>query len=204
LLDEPTSFLDLRFKKEIFQSLGGFDTRFPVANNEDTELSYRMAAQGHRMVFNPRAVVCHLNHPDSILRYLRLKFSRGFWRMMVYRMFPDKIDRIYAGYHGIEGVLREELLDLSVQDEQEIALLRNTPAAGAIGTCRYKMKKHQCGKDRRGILYYDCQFLPTASQRSNEHYRCEQPWDQGNHEPNRFSEPPAQQHSPQHEEDDVS
>ncbi len=59
------------------------------------------------------------------------------------RMFPDKVDRIYAGFHGIEGVLKEELLDLSVQDEQEIALLRHTPAAGAIGTCRYKMKKHQ-------------------------------------------------------------
>jgi len=59
------------------------------------------------------------------------------------RMFPDRVDRIYAGLHGIEGVLREELLDLSVQDEQEIALLRNTPAAGAIGTCRYKMKEHQ-------------------------------------------------------------
>ena len=67
------------------------------------------------------------------------------------RMFPDKIDRIYAGYHGIEGVLREELLDLSVQDEQEIALLRNTPAAGAIGTCRYKMKKHQAEDFQRVV-----------------------------------------------------
>ena len=59
------------------------------------------------------------------------------------REFPDTIGTVYAGWHGIEGVLTEELLDLSVQDEQEIALLRNTPAAGAIGTCRYKMKPHQ-------------------------------------------------------------
>ncbi len=59
------------------------------------------------------------------------------------RMFPARVGRTYAGWHGIEGVLKEELLDLSVQDEQEIALLRNTPAAGAIGTCRYKMKAHQ-------------------------------------------------------------
>ena len=55
------------------------------------------------------------------------------------RAFPGKVDRIYAGYHGIEGVLKEELLDLSCQKEDEIALLRNTPAAGAIGTCRYKV-----------------------------------------------------------------
>ncbi len=59
------------------------------------------------------------------------------------RAFPDKIGSIYAGYHGIEGVLKEELLDLSAQTEEEIALLRNTPAAGAIGTCRYKVKSKQ-------------------------------------------------------------
>lgn len=59
------------------------------------------------------------------------------------RAFPDKIGKIYAGFHGIEGVLKEELLDLSVQKEEEIALLRNTPAAGAIGTCRYKVKAKQ-------------------------------------------------------------
>ncbi len=59
------------------------------------------------------------------------------------KYFPDKIGKIYAGWHGIEGVLKEELLDLSAQDEDEISLLRNTPAAGAIGTCRYKIKSNQ-------------------------------------------------------------
>lgn len=59
------------------------------------------------------------------------------------RMFPDKFGKIYGGWHGIEGVLNEELLDLSIQNEEEIALLRNTPAAGSIGTCRYKLKDSQ-------------------------------------------------------------
>jgi 6-phosphofructokinase len=59
------------------------------------------------------------------------------------RKFPDVFGRIYGGWHGIEGVLKEELLDLSVQDEDEVALLRTTPAAGSIGTCRYKLKEHQ-------------------------------------------------------------
>ncbi len=54
-----------------------------------------------------------------------------------------QIDRIYGGRHGIEGVLREELLDLGAQDPEEVALLRYTPAAGSIGTCRYKLKPHQ-------------------------------------------------------------
>lgn len=56
------------------------------------------------------------------------------------RQYPERFGRVYAGYHGILGVLREELLDLSAQDPQEIALLRTTPAAGSIGTCRYKLK----------------------------------------------------------------
>lgn len=59
------------------------------------------------------------------------------------KMYPETFDTIYGGWHGIEGVLKEELLDLSAQNEDEIALLRNTPAAGSIGTCRYKLKEHQ-------------------------------------------------------------
>ena len=55
----------------------------------------------------------------------------------------DGIGTVYAGHHGIEGVLKEELIDLSSQDPEEIALLGTTPAAGAIGTCRYKLKDWQ-------------------------------------------------------------
>jgi 6-phosphofructokinase 1 len=59
------------------------------------------------------------------------------------RKMPKRFGTVYGGYHGIEGVLREELLDLSAQARKEIALLRTTPAAGSIGTCRYKLKAEQ-------------------------------------------------------------
>lgn len=59
------------------------------------------------------------------------------------RRYPDRFGKVYGGWHGIEGVLKEELLDLSAQEKDEIALLRTTPAAGSIGTCRYKLKDHQ-------------------------------------------------------------
>ena len=55
----------------------------------------------------------------------------------------DGIDNIYAAFHGIEGVLHEELIDMGAQDEKELKLLKNTPCAGAIGTCRYKLKEGQ-------------------------------------------------------------
>ncbi len=79
------------YRKSIFHSFGGFDSSFPVANNEDTELSYKMSQAGHKMVFNPDAIVYHLNHPDSIKKYGRLKFWRGYWRMVVYKRYPNKM-----------------------------------------------------------------------------------------------------------------
>ena len=79
------------YRKEIFLQMGGFDPYFPVANNEDTELSYRMSKLGYKMVFNPDAIVYHLNHPSSIRRYTKLKFWRGYWRTVVYKRFPEKM-----------------------------------------------------------------------------------------------------------------
>ncbi|MDX2442402.1 MAG: diphosphate--fructose-6-phosphate 1-phosphotransferase [Bacteroidales bacterium] len=67
------------------------------------------------------------------------------------RMYPEKIGKIYGGWHGIEGVLKEELLDITAQDKEEINLLRNTPGAGSIGTCRYKIKDHQL-KDMERVV----------------------------------------------------
>jgi ATP-dependent phosphofructokinase / diphosphate-dependent phosphofructokinase len=59
------------------------------------------------------------------------------------KLYPETFGMVYAGFHGIEGVLKEELIDLSAQPDEEISLLRTTPAAGSIGTCRYKLKQHQ-------------------------------------------------------------
>lgn len=79
------------YRKDIFEKAGGFDTSFPVPNNEDTDLSYRLSSMGYKMIFNPNAVVYHTNHPDSLLGYGRLKFWRGYWRMVVYEKFASKM-----------------------------------------------------------------------------------------------------------------
>jgi len=56
----------------------------------------------------------------------------------------EAIGEVYGALHGIEGVLKEEIIRLDTQDPAELAKLRYTPASGAIGTCRYKL-----GKDER-------------------------------------------------------
>lgn len=59
------------------------------------------------------------------------------------RRHPETFGKVFGGRFGIEGVLKEELIDLSATSEEEIALLRTSPAAGGIGTCRYKLKEGQ-------------------------------------------------------------
>ena len=46
------------------------------------------------------------------------------------KMFPDTFGTVYAGWHGIEGVLKEELLNLSAQTEEEIALFALYASSG--------------------------------------------------------------------------
>ena len=65
--------------------------------------------------------------------------------------FPDTFGTMYGGWHGIEGVLKEALLNLSAQDVEEVRLLAFTPAAGAVGTCRYKLRD-ECVEDFERVI----------------------------------------------------
>ncbi|MCP4622378.1 MAG: glycosyltransferase [bacterium] len=64
-------------RKDVFMQMKGFDESFPVANNEDTDLSYRLCAAGHKIVFSPAAIVYH-SHPDILTKYLKIIFWRGY------------------------------------------------------------------------------------------------------------------------------
>jgi glycosyltransferase involved in cell wall biosynthesis len=77
------------YKKSVFLSAGGFDESFPIASGEDPELSFRLAEAGHKMVFNPNAIVYH-THPESLKKYLRQKFWRAYWRNLLYKKHKSK------------------------------------------------------------------------------------------------------------------
>ncbi|MBI4021211.1 MAG: glycosyltransferase [Candidatus Aenigmarchaeota archaeon] len=68
----------------------GFDETFTAASGEDSELSFRLAAQGKKLVFAPRAVVYH-RHPSTLGDYLRVKFWRAYWRVPLYRKHASKM-----------------------------------------------------------------------------------------------------------------
>jgi glycosyltransferase involved in cell wall biosynthesis len=77
------------YRKDVFWAEEGFDKNFPIASGEDTDLSYRLASKGYRMVFEPDAVVYH-EHPSRMMDYLKMKFYRAYWRVNLYRKTPQK------------------------------------------------------------------------------------------------------------------
>ncbi|MDG1139126.1 MAG: 6-phosphofructokinase [Opitutales bacterium] len=52
------------------------------------------------------------------------------------------IEEVYGGINGVLGILKEELIDLAEESQQNIRGLRFTPAS-ALGTCRFKLKRDQ-------------------------------------------------------------
>ena len=56
-----------------------------------------------------------------------------------------KINRVFGAINGIQGVLKEELFDITAEPGENIKALKQTPAA-AIGSCRYKLKSLEDNK----------------------------------------------------------
>jgi len=87
---EYIDFIDTHsaaYRREVLQVNNGFDSRFHYL--EDQELSFRFAARGYKMVFQPRATVCHL-HAATLTQYTRKKIRIGFWKAQVVRRFPER------------------------------------------------------------------------------------------------------------------
>ncbi len=55
------------------------------------------------------------------------------------RQSNGQIGKVYAGRNGIIGALTEDLIDTSLESDEDIAALRYTPS-GAFGSCRFKLK----------------------------------------------------------------
>jgi glycosyltransferase involved in cell wall biosynthesis len=78
------------YRKDIFLKYNGFDERYPNASVEDQEFSFRLSHDGHKMVFNPNAVVFH-KHSASLMGYLRKKYKIAFWKAFLLKRHPGKI-----------------------------------------------------------------------------------------------------------------
>ena len=60
-------------------------------------------------------------------------------------MKHEQIQGIYGAVHGVEGILKEQMIDLRQESAETIDLLRQTPSA-ALGSCRRKLKESDYGR----------------------------------------------------------
>lgn len=69
------------------------------------------------------------------------------------REHPDIIPRVLGMHHGIEGVLKDDLFDMTKEERTELELLCGTPSS-MLGTCRYKLPDpEKDDRDFRKILH---------------------------------------------------
>lgn len=75
------------YRRDVFLEAGGFDET--LSENEDQELSFRLAAQGCDLRFAPEAQVYHL-HPTTLRAYIHRKFDIGRWKVPVLTRHPSR------------------------------------------------------------------------------------------------------------------
>ena len=77
--------------------------------------------------------------------------NTSFYGVIKQAKKQDEIDGIYGSLNGVEGLLNDRLIDLRQEDEAQIELLIQTPAA-ALGTTRYKLSGDINHDDYQRIL----------------------------------------------------
>ncbi len=102
-------FYSAAYRRAILLAHDGFDERFSLANSEDRELSYRLAALGYQMIFQPHAIVSH-HHARSVTAFFRKKVLNGFWTAQAVRHFPERtiedtytpqVEKVQIGLMGL-------------------------------------------------------------------------------------------------------
>ncbi len=73
-------------------------------------------------------------------------------------MRDGRIDGIFGMRYGIEGFLREDIINLQEQPHKVWARLLNTPSA-ALGTCRYKLRDEDTERALALLRRYNIRYL---------------------------------------------
>ncbi|HLF17272.1 MAG TPA: glycosyltransferase [Candidatus Omnitrophota bacterium] len=77
-------------RKNVFENVGGFNARYRQASGEDNDLSYKILKAGHKIYFEPQALVDH-HHTSEVFKYLKEQFRHGFWRVKMYQDHPHML-----------------------------------------------------------------------------------------------------------------
>ena len=80
----------------------------------------------------PNCIIAQSGGPTSVINSSVVGLIKANDKFKAY-------DKIYGGLNGIEGILNQNIIDLSSIPHEELNEFKYTPSSG-LGSCRYKMK----------------------------------------------------------------
>ena len=81
---------NVAFRREVFDQIGLFDTRFPAAGGEDIDFSWRFLQEtGLELRYNPKAVVFH-RHRSTARSYFSQHMRYGRGRAILRTKHPER------------------------------------------------------------------------------------------------------------------
>jgi GT2 family glycosyltransferase len=96
--------LNLSFRREVWNEVGPFDERYPRPAGEDADWTTRARLAGHRLYFEPKAVVIH--YP------MRTTFGDLWHHAVDFGQYSIKVDERYRAFLRQPSVFRHWLLTL--------------------------------------------------------------------------------------------
>ncbi|WP_026733406.1 glycosyltransferase family 2 protein [Fischerella sp. PCC 9605] len=96
-------------QRQLFESIGGFDERFPYAAMEDVELRLRLKNMGYKFPFIKNASVCHPWRPKGGWKKLKQQQESTFIYLSIH---PDELVKInYRTYliYALHGFLKSTI-----------------------------------------------------------------------------------------------
>jgi len=79
---------NVAIRKCILEQTGGFNESYQTSSGEDNDLSYRILKAGYKIAFRGDALVAH-HHTEKWWKYLKEQYRHGYWRMKLYKDFPE-------------------------------------------------------------------------------------------------------------------
>lgn len=127
-------------RRSTLEAIGGFDPAFP--RGQDADLSFRLGAAGHRLVFAGGATVYHRNE-QTLRGLMREGFQHGFWFVPLldtHRSFTRGIPRIDFGSYARLAVslLRSALGPGRLEARCATAFQLGKAAGKAAGSVRFR------------------------------------------------------------------
>lgn len=85
---EGTGTFSAAFRKKLLEQVGGFDETYRGATAEDFDLGYAIRETGHKIIYEPEAIVGHY-HKEDFLKYIKGQFWHAVWRVYLYSKYKD-------------------------------------------------------------------------------------------------------------------